>query len=322
MRKFIVIIAALGVSVAAFAGTNGGTAGAFARVGAGARAKAMGNAYTGLAAGPSAIYFNPGALPFGAGPEFAATTAQLALDRSVDYLAFSAPVHPKPGPAAKAVNAGVGVGWLHAGVGDIDSRDFNGNPLDRIDMSSNVFLFGFGVQFHERFGAGLTAKVIYESFGRIGNDNRPVNGDGFGADFGAFARPIEYLTVGAQLKDVGAKTTWSTTEYWSQGSSKADNWPLQYRVGAAYQRSGITGAVDLEGSDEGETRLHAGLEGAYAITEKQSVAARAGYDAGAPGFGVGIGFALWKFHSTIDFTYVIENIAPDDATTIGWSVQF
>lgn len=322
MNKFFVILATLAAAACALAGTNGGTAGAFSRVGAGARAKAMGNAYTGLAAGPAAIYFNPGALPFGGGPEFTAATAQLALDRSVDYIAFSAPVHPKPGPEAKAVNAGIGAGWLHAGVGDIDSRDFDGNPLDVINMSSNLFLFGFGVQFHERFGAGLTAKVIYETFGKIGNDNRSVNGDGFGVDFGAFARPVEHLTVGAQIKDVGAKTTWSTTEYWSQGSSKADEWPLQYRLGAAYQRSGITGAVDVEGSEEGETRLHAGLEGAYEITERQSVAARAGYDGGALAFGVGIGFALWKFRSTIDFTYVLENIAPDDATTIGWSVQF
>jgi len=305
-----------------WADTNGGFAGAFARLGAGARAKALGDAYTGLADGPSAIYFNPGALPFASRYEFSATTARMALDRSLDYLAFTAPLHPKAGPDKRIVNAGVGLGWLHAGVGNIDSRDFDGNPLSPIDQSSNLFLFSFGLQFHERFGAGVTAKVIYETFGKIGNDNKSINGNGFGADIGAFAKPIDHLTLGAQIKNLGAKTTWNTTDYWTEGSSKADKWPFEYRAGAAYERSGITGVVDVESSNKKDTKLHAGLEGAMDITDKQSVAGRLGYDDGAPTFGIGIGFTVWKLRSALDLTYVLEDIAPNNSTQIGWSVQF
>jgi len=322
MKTLTSFIALLTFVCAAIAGTNGGTAGAFARIGAGARAKALGNAYTGLAQGPSAVYFNPGALPFQIKREVAATTARLALDRRLDYLAFSTSVHPKPRPGAKPVNAGVGLGWLHAGVSDIDARDFDGNPLPSIDMSSNAFLFGFGIQFHEKFGAGVTAKVIYETFGKIASENRSVNGDGFGVDFGAFAKPIEHLSVGAQLKDVGTKTTWNTTDYWTQGTSKADEWPKQYRFGAAYERWGCLGALDIESSQKSETRLHAGVEGTRQITDRQSVAGRLGYDAGAYTFGVGLGFKVWKVESAADFTYVLEDIAPDDAVTMSFSVQF
>src|SRR5512141_2977169 len=114
MKKFLSIALVLLMMVSAsLADTNGGFAGAFARLGAGARAKALGNAYTGLAQGPSAMYYNPGALPFAQKFEFSANTARMAFDRSLDYLAFTAPVHPKAGAGKQMVNAGVGLGWLH-----------------------------------------------------------------------------------------------------------------------------------------------------------------------------------------------------------------
>jgi hypothetical protein len=322
MKKIVVIAVTFVFATSSFAGTNGGLGGAFARMGAGARAKALGNAYVAVAEGPSAIYFNPGALPFAQKREFNATLAHMALDRRLDYIAFAAPVHPKAGPEKRVVNGGVGLGWLHAGVSDIDSRDFDGNPLPMINMSSNLFLFSFGLQPHEKVGVGVTAKVIYETFGIIGNDNRAVDGNGFGVDAGVFAQPIEHLSLGAQLKDLGSKTTWNTSNYWSQGTSKVDDWPLQCRLGAAYQRWGCLGAVDVESSKEGDTRLHAGAEGTYDITDRQSVAGRIGYDDGAATFGVGLGFTVWRLRSTLDFAYVVENIAPDDATTISWGIKF
>jgi hypothetical protein len=332
MKTFGILAIGLLSASTVLAGTNGGTAGAFARMGAGARAQAMGNAFTGLADGPAAVQFNPAALPFQTRMEFTAATSVLALDRRLDYVGFSAPLHPKAGPEKRVVNAGVGLAWLHGGVSDIDSRDFDGNPLDRIDMSSNLFMLGFGVQFHERFAAGVTAKVAYETFGDIGNDGRAVGGNGFGADFGVFGRPLDRLTVGAQVKDIGTKTTWSTTNYWSQGANKADSWPVQYRAGAAYKVIGsadptdarwhLIGAMDVEGSAENDWRIHAGAEGAMKITDRQVLAGRLGLDNRSPTFGMGIGFALWKVDSMVDFTYVLEDIAPDDGLHFSWSVKY
>lgn len=318
MRYFFI---SLLIASSAFAGTNGGLGGAFARMGAGVRAQAMGNAFTGVAQGPSALYFNPGALSFQENSEFNASSRSLALDRRVDYLAFSTPLHPKAAEG-KVVNAGVAVGWLHGAVSDIDSRDFDGRPLEEIDMSSNVFQFGFGVQFSPKIGAGVAAKVVYETFGKIADDDTPVNGDGFGVDAGIFAKPIDHLSVGAQLKDLNSKTTWNTSNYWSQGTSKTDEWPIQYRVGAAYEKSGITGALDLEGSEEGETKVHVGAEGQTWITDRQWVAGRVGLDHENLNFGVGLGFEFWKVLSKVDLTYTLESVAPDDAVAVSWGVEF
>lgn len=321
MKKItLALVALLAIAFCAYADTNGGVGGAFARMGAGARALGMGNAYTGLAEGTSAIYFNPGAISYGEALMFTATTSQLSLDRSLDYVAFIAPVHPQA--EGQVVNAGLGLGWLHAGVGDIDSRDFDGRPLEYIDMSSNLFLFSFGVQFHERLGGGITAKVIYETYGKIGNDDTSVNGDGFGIDAALYGRPIDNLSVGLHVKDIAAKTTWNTTEYWSQGGSKADEWPLQYRLGAAYKWNWLTGAVDIETSEESDTRLHAGVEASQQIAADQTVALRAGLDHENINFGFGFGFAFWKVESIVDLTYTIEAVAPDDGVTVSWGVLF
>ena len=322
MKKYLIIASILAFANFSFAGTNGGLAGAFSRMGAGARAKGLGGAFTGVGQGAAAVYFNPGALPFGEGREFTANMSRLALDRTLHYLAFATPVRPKAGPEKRVVNAGVGLAWLHAGVSNIDARDFDGLPMDQIDQSSNLFMFAFGVQLHDKVGLGVTAKMNYDTYGRIGNGNASVHGNGFGADAGVFVKPIERLSVGAQAKDIGVKTTWSTVDYWDQGSSKPDKWPAQYRVGAAYTYSWLLGALDVESSQERETKLHAGIEAARQITDKQSIAGRVGYDGGAINFGLGVGFAFWKVHSSLDFVYTLENITPDDATTLGWSVKF
>ena len=320
MKKLSIIIAILSICVSAFAGTNGGLGGAFSRMGAGIRARGLGNAFCAVAEGPSALYFNSGALPFHTKREFTASSVNLALDRRMDFIGFSTPLKPKA--EGKVVNAGVALGWIHASVSDIDSRDYDGSPLETIDMSSNLFQFGFGIQLHERVGAGIGVKKIYETFGKIGDDETSVNADGLGIDAGVFARVLEDVTVGAQIKDVNSKTTWSTTNYWSQGTSKTDEWPLQYRVGFAYNRESVLAAFDLEGSEENEVRAHAGVEGRAAISDRQWIAGRVGLDGSDLNFGAGLGFEFWKVLSKVDLVYTLESVAPDDAVAISWGVEF
>ncbi len=303
------------------AGTNGGFAGAFGRMGVGARAKALGDAFTGYANGPEAIYFNPGALPFLETREFSSAMSVMALDRSMHFLSFATPLHPKTGEIR--ANAGFGAGWLHAGVGDIDSRGFDGEPLDMMSMSSNLFFFSFANRFHPKVGIGITAKVAYETFGKIGNEGRSINGNGFGLDFGVHVRPIDKLYVGAQVKDIAMKTTWNTTDYWSQGTSKTDKWPLQYRFGAAYQPAPyLLALADIEGSDKEDIRLHIGAESMWQVGDKQSFALRAGLSHEDIAFGFGLYFDFWKVTSKVDVAYVIESIAPNDSQVLAWSVEF
>ncbi len=62
-----------------------GAAGSFLRLGVGARAKAMGDAYSGLARGIEASYYNPAGLPFLEKKEVVASYRVLSLDRQFTY---------------------------------------------------------------------------------------------------------------------------------------------------------------------------------------------------------------------------------------------
>ena len=72
-----------------------GAAGSFLRLGIGARAKAMGDAYTALAKGIETSYYNPAGLPFLDKKEVVASYRFLSLDRQFTYLGFGVPIRPK-----------------------------------------------------------------------------------------------------------------------------------------------------------------------------------------------------------------------------------
>ena len=102
MKKLLLfLIAVLFVPVAAQAQT----AGAFARIGFGARGIAMGGAQVADAFGDASPYYNPSLAPFTAQQSLSATAAFLTLDRELQYLQFATPLQPRAGIAAGLTQA-------------------------------------------------------------------------------------------------------------------------------------------------------------------------------------------------------------------------
>jgi len=104
----------------------GGYAGAFLRMGLGARPKALGGAYTAVAEGSYAGYYNPGAFPRNNYKELTLSYSALSLDRNFNYVGLVIPITPRTGSGEKPLKAGVHLGWINAGVDNIDGRDSNG----------------------------------------------------------------------------------------------------------------------------------------------------------------------------------------------------
>ena len=92
-------------------------AGVFSRMGFGARGVAMSNALVADASGDTSPYYNPALAPFISGQNFAASTAFMTLDRTLQFLEFATPLRPR---------AGVAGGLIHASVSNIDGRDGSG----------------------------------------------------------------------------------------------------------------------------------------------------------------------------------------------------
>ena len=85
---------------------------AFLKIGTGARATALGGAYTALADDADAIYYNPGALGGIRRPELSATHAEHLLGAKFDFIGFVQPT----------ANGSFGLGVTRLSAGKIEGR--------------------------------------------------------------------------------------------------------------------------------------------------------------------------------------------------------
>ncbi|NIR52382.1 hypothetical protein GWO43_27470, partial [candidate division KSB1 bacterium] len=114
------------ISTGLFAEGNGGFAGAFLRVGLGARALAMGNAQVANPENGYGGFYNPAGLPHLQKLTFAISYSSMSLDRRFNYVGLATPVKPFGGLSA---------GWIYSGVGNIRAYDSRGADVGEIDRS-------------------------------------------------------------------------------------------------------------------------------------------------------------------------------------------
>lgn len=226
----------------------GGRAGAFSRMGFGARGIGMGNALTAVNTGDLVGYYNPATLSQASSRTVSASFGILALDRRLNFLHYTQPVHP---------TAGISFGIINAGVSDIDGRDADGEPTGALQTSENQVFLAFANRFRGGFSLGINLKMYYH---RLYTD---VSALSVGLDFGALIPVTDALTLGATVRDVNSQYRWDTSQLYGQsGNSTRDKFPLLYTGGAAYMLPESLGlvAVDLEMSNQRTLTLRFGAE--------------------------------------------------------------
>jgi len=197
-------------------------AGAFSRLGFGARGMALGNA---LVADPSADvspHYNPALLPSASGQRVSASAALLSFDRELQFLEFTTPVGP---------TAGIGLSLIHAGVSDIDGRDANGAHTETLSTDEFALSLAFGNRFADWISVG-TALTLYQS--DLVPEVDPVRG--FGLDIGVGVRATDQLYLAAAINDLLAKYEWDTSAI--DGGNHTDRFPVRIRLGAGYSLLG------------------------------------------------------------------------------------
>lgn len=302
------------MSNSAFAKTNGGYTGAFLRMGLGAEAIAQGDAFTARADNGFAGYYNPAGLAFVKKRTLATSYSKLALDRSFHYVGLTFPLKP---------SAGVSVGWINAGVSNIDGRDFDGNHYGTLGFYQNAFTFAFANRFSEYVAVGVGCKVLYALFPEMLDDDKALKSTGVGFDAGIMVKPVDMIRVGVQVRDINGKFNWDTSEYWSKGISKTDDFPRIYKLGvAAFPNENLAVEYDLETSAKEAVAHHFGTEYKAFIKQNHEFALRAGYDDGNMTFGFGYQFPVKRAASRLDLAYVMEEISPEDTIIISWSLLF
>jgi hypothetical protein len=244
----------MGVAILLFAATDagaqiGGKAGAFSRMGFGARGMGMGNAMTAVTSGELAGYYNPAALTFAEGRTASAAFGILALDRRLNFLQYAQPVRP---------SAGIAFGIINAGVSDIDGRDRDGEQTGALTTSENLAYLSFANRFSPRVNLGITIKMYYHHL------YTDVSVLSVGFDFGALIPVSEDVTIGATVRDINSKYQWDTGELYGDQSGRKtiDKFPLLYTGGGAWRLPDSLGTVsaDIEASNQSTLLLRAGAE--------------------------------------------------------------
>jgi len=325
LKKYIILFLVI-LSISAktiFANSPGGQAGSFLRLGLGARAIAMGNAFTGLARDGFAGYYNPASLPYMTSPELTFSYGHLSLDRKHNFIGFSTYLNPKSKNSSDSnsnnLKAGFAVGWINAGVDNIDARNSNGEHTGMFSNTEHAFYFSFALRPFDFVAFGLSAKVVNNRFPNMLNDDETLSASGFGMDFGMYSMPIENLSLGIVLRDFKTKYTWNTEDLWERGTTTINYFPKLLRIGAAYQLPlDATITADTEFNEEQGWRVYFGGE----IPYKDLVVARAGYNSDRFTFGFGLNIKIWKYRGELSYAYDANKITPSAEQYFSWRFMF
>ena len=241
-----------GIYIAVFAGVmlsylnihaqdrGAGLPGAYLRMGAGARALAMGGAFTGIADDASACYWNPAGIGQLKLAQIVASYQFLSMSRQYSYLSAVLPSRWK---------GTVGISWIRLGVNDIEARDGLGRETGSFSNAESAYMISWGVPVTERIYGGVTAKYFVHNLSDF-------QSTGYGFDFGLFVKIAKGLSAGAVLQNVGAGVKWNTE------SGLKEEFPSIIRGGIGVRpfTFPVTISMDAEYGSRFGKSLHAGCE--------------------------------------------------------------
>ena len=167
----------------------------FLEIGVGARAQALGGAFTGLASGATAMYWNPAGLGSTDGPVFAFSRAALYddLDISHNYAAAAIPF----------AGGGIGLSYIRLDSGAIPRTNelfpAGNDPRfgETFEWAGTAIGAHYGRRLTDRLQVGFSGRIITE-----GLDN--ASATWWGVDIGTvFNTGLYGVTLGAVLANIG-----------------------------------------------------------------------------------------------------------------------
>jgi long-subunit fatty acid transport protein len=289
-----------------FAGGNGGYAGAYLRMGLGARSIALGNAGTADMPNGCSLYYNPALLGFMDGKIVSLSYSFLSLDRRFQFISYSMKVPP---------GAGFAVGWIESGDDDFDGYNSIGQESGTISHSASAIYFSFSRKFHPKFSIGVSIKILLEYI-NDGTDEFDYSSKGVGFDFGAVYHFNDQLTFAAVLREIGSKFKANTDKIFQQGGTTIDRFPKIYRIGARYitPYDWLRVLYDFEWSDKEAYKHHIGLE----AVRGQNLALRLGLNEGNFAAGAGMDFKIYKFNTHLDYAFMPSIIDEGSSHIFSW----
>jgi hypothetical protein len=316
MKRWVFLLILCLIVAAPGYGQIGGRAGAYSRLGFGARGMGMGNALAAVTSGDLAAYYNPASIAQGESRTISASFGILSLDRKLNFLSYGQPVKP---------NAGIFLGILNSGVSDIDGRDSDGEPTGPLRTSENQALLGFSIKFRPGFSLGINFKYLYHHL------YTEVNSGTFGIDLGALVPIGDVFTVALTVRDINSRYKWDTSKLYGDQSGRTteDKFPQLYTFAGAYIMPDSLGLIsaEIEASNQQTLVARFGVE----VPLIPELTLRAGMDridlkekgnGVKPTFGFTARRSIDSWTPAVNYAFVIEPFAASPMHIVSLSVVF
>jgi hypothetical protein len=291
----------MALPTAAFAADPGEAGALFLRLGLGARASAMGEAYAAVGEDASSVFWNPGAMPAVLG-----THLTLVHNEYFQSLRFE--------QAAITHETKWGTfGFMFTGLymDDMDRYDVDGSssPLGQFGAYDVALGIAYGRYIVPNVAVGISVKPVYE---RI--DELSASGIAFDAGIYHVSR-IQGVKLAATVANLGTPMKFDVQEF---------TLPRYARLGASYEREvpSLDGRVlftfDAMFPNDDGVREHFGGEYSY----KRMVALRAGYKAGYDSQGATFGLGVVYREIGLDYAFLPVSNDLGDSHRFGLNFSF
>ena len=220
-------------------------AASFMKIGAGARAVALGGAFVAVAGDASAGYWNPAGLTQLSGPVISLADRVSVLDTEFAHLALASPAW--------------GLGFLglsasYYSCGDVIMYDDHGVNAGTLTDRETALILSYAYSLNQ-LSVGVNAKYIYQD---MSDESLSTESDGVGADISVLYKVFENLAVGAIFHSKYKMKS-------NADDSLSGESPLNIRGGVHYRADMSRGnslslMVDFDQTDSRPLKLHLGTE--------------------------------------------------------------
>ncbi len=284
MKRAALLLVALTLIAASAAHAEDGTTGlAFLKLGVGARAIGIGDAYAAVGGDASSIYWNP-----------AGTVAVDNIDVLLMHSEWFEGIRYEYLGAVRSDGCqafGVGVVGLY--VNDLERREGpTSEPLGDFGVFDFALTGTYARRLTDELDAGASVKFLRSEI-----DDESAGGFAFDAGAQYRVPAVRGLSLGVSVHNLGAQMKYVEDAF---------DLPVLGRVGAAYTtpfdalNGDILVVADAVIPTDGDTKVHAGLEYEY----NDLVALRFGYRSGWDNQNISAGFGAKVRNFRIDYAYV------------------
>lgn len=323
-RRAMLAVLWLGLAPASASAATGdaGQMGATLRIGQGARALGMGQAFVSVSDDESALFYNPAGLAQLARPSVGfAWRVMPDLDRRQGYFNAAFPLREQ---------ANLGLSWIHSGVGDIVERNSQGAVGETHTFAENFFTLSFAKQFGRVVALGGSIHYVQQNLFDVSAGSVGLSA-GVHARFDRSARRpysefLQRLAIGVAVQHIGMSLRFDSGEYYEprgmgNGQVTSEPFPILVRGGMSYRllsTKQLLVSVDGTWVEDQHARLNAGAEWGIASI----LLLRAGMADLEPSFGFGLRPSWGSRVIRLDYAFVTSPAGVDADHVLSLGVSF